>query len=56
MTFLQTGSKDYRPVSPFDGSKPTPPALGGWAGPQTAISVGNPTLSTVKTGSGKCGN
>jgi hypothetical protein len=24
--------KDYRPVSPFDGSKPTSPALGGWAG------------------------
>src|ERR1700716_3514791 len=47
--------RDYRFVSPFDGSTPTSPALGRRAGPRTAGSVANPTPSTVKMGSGNCG-
>jgi hypothetical protein len=56
MTFpVARQKKDYRPVSPFDGSKPTiPPLLAEGRGvvpaPRTASSASNPTLSTVKTG------
>ena len=39
--------KDYRPVSPFNGSKPTPPALGGWAG-RRAGGRGLPAVSATR--------
>src|SRR5260370_17461528 len=52
--------KDYRHVSPVDDSKPTIPRSWRMGGascrrPRTASSDGNPTLSTVKPASGRCG-